>query len=245
MKKQTGFSLVELMVAVTLGLILVAIIAQIYVGSKQTYRTQDDLARLQEEGRYAMELISRSLRLAGYRSDFTQSYSTAFPATTEAIGGTAGATADDPDTLIVRHYGSGAGAGDNSIRDCTGAVVNGTTRAQMTFSVASGSLQLQCQRDANPAVSLISNVRDMQILYGVDTSATPDNVVDIFQTASPAPSWDNVLAVRICIEMQTANDNVSPAMQTYTDCNGMPKSATDRRFHRTFSTTIALRNRLL
>ena len=249
MKKPSGFSLIELMIAITVGLILVAIIAQIYVGSSQTYRTQDDLARLQEDGRYAIESISRSLRLAGYRSDITQAYTTSFPATTEAIGGTEGGGSPTvPDTLIVRHYGSGGvgatGTPDNSIRDCTSTAINNATRAQMTFSVAGGTLQ--CQRDAGTLVPLINNITDLQVLYGVDTSSPTDGTVDIFQTASPTLIWDNVLVVRLCIEMQTANNNVTPSAQTYTNCSGAPVNANagDRRFHRTFSTTIALRNRL-
>jgi type IV pilus assembly protein PilW len=228
------------MIAITLGLILVAIIAQIYVGSKQTYRAQDDLSRLQEDGRYAMEMISRSLRLAGYRSDFTQAYATSFPASNEAIGGTEGAS-NAPDTLIVRHFGSGAsGTPDNSIRDCTGTAFDGATRAQMTFSVAGGALL--CQRDATAAISLINNIQDLQISYGVDTDA--DGVVNQFVSASPAPTWDNVLVVRLCIEMQTANDKISPAAQTYTNCSGTSVTAGDRRVHRIFTSTVALRNRL-
>lgn len=61
-----GFSLVELMVALAIGLLLVAGIAQIYVSSKQSYNVQDNLARMQEAGRYAVEAISEDLRLAGY-----------------------------------------------------------------------------------------------------------------------------------------------------------------------------------
>ena len=114
----------------------------------------------------------------------------------------------------------------------------------MTFSVVGN--ELQCLRNgvATPA-SLASNVTDLQVLYGVDTSAPPDGVVDIFQGASPAPVWDNVLVVRLCLDMQTANNNISPAEQTYTNCRGITAGAGDRRFHRVFSTTVALRNCLL
>ncbi len=65
--KQAGLSLVELMVAMVVGLILLSGVVQIYVGSKGTYRTQDALSRLQENGRYALELIAQDLRAAGYR----------------------------------------------------------------------------------------------------------------------------------------------------------------------------------
>lgn len=65
MKRQVGFSLVEIMVAMVAGLLLTAGIGQVYLGAKQTYNTQDQLSRLQENGRYALELLSRDLRMAG------------------------------------------------------------------------------------------------------------------------------------------------------------------------------------
>ena len=63
---QRGVSLVELMVALVLSLILVAGVGQIYMGSKQTYRTQDGQSRLQENARYALEVLTRDIRSAGY-----------------------------------------------------------------------------------------------------------------------------------------------------------------------------------
>jgi len=64
--KQSGLSLVELMVAVTIGLVLLTGVLQIYLGSKQTYRMQDALSRLQENGRIAIEMLQRDIRPAGF-----------------------------------------------------------------------------------------------------------------------------------------------------------------------------------
>lgn len=61
-----GFTLVELMVAVTLGLIILAAISTLFVSSKQTYKAQDSLARLQENARFAMQFLTSDLRLGGY-----------------------------------------------------------------------------------------------------------------------------------------------------------------------------------
>jgi type IV pilus assembly protein PilW len=61
-----GFSLVELMVAVTIGLIILAAVSGIFVTSKSTYNTTDSLARLQENARFAVHYLSRDLRLAGF-----------------------------------------------------------------------------------------------------------------------------------------------------------------------------------
>ena len=64
--KSPGFTLVELMVAITIGLIILAVLSQVYVGSKRTYRSQEALSRLQENGRYAIDFLGRDLRVAGY-----------------------------------------------------------------------------------------------------------------------------------------------------------------------------------
>lgn len=61
-----GLSLVELMVAITIGLIIMAAVSSLFVSSKQTYTTQDSLARLQENARFAMQFLIKDLRLAGY-----------------------------------------------------------------------------------------------------------------------------------------------------------------------------------
>jgi type IV pilus assembly protein PilW len=61
-----GFSLVELMLALALGLVVVTGIVQLFVGNSQTYSVLNGQARLQENARFAMEFISRAARSAGY-----------------------------------------------------------------------------------------------------------------------------------------------------------------------------------
>ncbi len=61
-----GFTLVELMVAVTIGLIILAAVSQIFVTSRLSYKLEENLARVQENGRFGMEFLSRDLRMAGY-----------------------------------------------------------------------------------------------------------------------------------------------------------------------------------
>ncbi len=63
---QKGFSVIELMIALLLGLFLVSGVTAMYISSKQTYRMTDNLARIQESLRYSVEFISRDVRMAGY-----------------------------------------------------------------------------------------------------------------------------------------------------------------------------------
>lgn len=63
---QRGVSLVELMIAMMLGLFLMIGVIQIFVSSKATYTAQESLSRLQETGRHTTHTVSRKLRMAGY-----------------------------------------------------------------------------------------------------------------------------------------------------------------------------------
>lgn len=63
---QKGLSLIELMIAITLGLILMTGVIQLFISSKDTFITQQATSRVQETGRLAIEFINRDLRMAGF-----------------------------------------------------------------------------------------------------------------------------------------------------------------------------------
>ena len=63
-----GFSLVELMIAMTLGLIVVAGLGQLYVAGRDANRIIETTSGLNDNGRFAAEFLARDLRLAGYFS---------------------------------------------------------------------------------------------------------------------------------------------------------------------------------
>ena len=59
-----GLSLIELLVAIVMGLVLIGGVVTVFVANKQTYRFQDALARLQENGRYVLNRMERDIRMA-------------------------------------------------------------------------------------------------------------------------------------------------------------------------------------
>ncbi|MCI0400642.1 MAG: PilW family protein [Gammaproteobacteria bacterium] len=65
-RHQRGIGLVEIMVTLAVGLALMGGVLQVFLSNKQTYRMQEAHARLQENGRFAMEKLSRDIREAGY-----------------------------------------------------------------------------------------------------------------------------------------------------------------------------------
>lgn len=65
-QQQKGISLVELMISITIGLILMTGVVQLFLSSRATFSTQQALARVQESGRLAIDFLSGDIRMAGF-----------------------------------------------------------------------------------------------------------------------------------------------------------------------------------
>lgn len=75
--KQDGLTLVELMVAIALGIIVLLAVTTIFANNSSTRHEIERSSRQLENGRYALQLLASDIRLAGYLGEF---YSTAAPA---------------------------------------------------------------------------------------------------------------------------------------------------------------------
>ena len=87
-----GFSLVELMIAMVIGLILLAGVATVFISTQQTSQTKRDLENAQEALRYVHQSISRTVRV-GIIDDASDGQTLVItldrsPATPDCLGGT-------------------------------------------------------------------------------------------------------------------------------------------------------------
>lgn len=62
-----GMTLVDLMVGMAIGLFLMAVMGAVYQGTRTTFVAQESGARIQENGRFAMDTIAADLRMSGFR----------------------------------------------------------------------------------------------------------------------------------------------------------------------------------
>ena len=62
----SGLSLIELMIALTIGLIIMLGVVQVFAASRTAYQLSEGLARVQENSRFAMDSLQRELRMAGH-----------------------------------------------------------------------------------------------------------------------------------------------------------------------------------
>ena len=239
---QGGFTLIELMISMALGLVLLLVIGTVFVSSRQTFREQEDNARIQEGGRFALEILGRSIKQAGHVEVPFNDFKVSFEGT--AITGTNGA-AGIADTLTMQYDGA---LGD---QDCEGASVDAVGEIiQNHFNLDTANAELQCSGviSATPAPPgappsgsvLLSNVEDLQIRYGIDTNG--DQSVDQY-IAAPA-DWEQVISARVCVLVRSEKTNIVSA-GNYLDCDGASVAIpADRRLRRAFSATFNLRNRI-
>jgi type IV pilus assembly protein PilW len=64
--RQAGVSLIELLVAITIGALLIFGATQVYVDSRKTYEINETTARLQETARYALSVLEPDIRMSNY-----------------------------------------------------------------------------------------------------------------------------------------------------------------------------------
>lgn len=65
-RRIAGLSIIEMMVALTIGMILLLALTRLFATSRSTYTLEEGLARVQESGRFAMEFLAQDIRMAGY-----------------------------------------------------------------------------------------------------------------------------------------------------------------------------------
>lgn len=242
-RRQSGLSLIELMISVAIGLLLIAVIGNVYLAGRQSFRDQDESARLQETGRFVLDMISRVTLEAGRADVAPDNGLQKFILLTGALAldGVDGAGAAS-DTLIIRFASASGGE-----VDCLGSGTGGSAAAPVvvTQTLAFDGVQreLECSVNGGAPQPLASNVEDFQLTFGVDSNGAVGgwNVDQyVVPTTANAPA---TLAVRVCVLVTTA-DGMAPAAQQYVDCNGAAVIAGDRRIRRAFTKVIGLRNRL-
>lgn len=64
--RAAGLSLIELMIALLIGIVLLLGVVQIFAASRTAYQLSEGLARTQENGRFAMDYLQRDIRMAGH-----------------------------------------------------------------------------------------------------------------------------------------------------------------------------------
>jgi type IV pilus assembly protein PilW len=240
-RQQSGFTLIEIMVALLLGLLVISGVIQLFISTQQSARVQQAASRLQEDGRIALLFLNRYIRLAGYTTNPWDNGETVwnpvigdrgFAATgvfTQAVGQvlTGGDNnINNRDSIRIRYQG----AADGSITDCLGNIVPVNQMADITFSISdltNNERSLWCTDNtaATPTPQpLVGGIQDMQIWYGLSPAAGRDVAGRLTGGATayvraglvPATQWNLVTSVRVSLLLRSVDDRLTLEEQSYT-----------------------------
>ncbi|MGA8708118.1 MAG: prepilin-type N-terminal cleavage/methylation domain-containing protein [Steroidobacteraceae bacterium] len=213
-RRQLGFTVVELMVALLIGLFLIGGLLILVQDNRRTFASQNQLAQLQDAERVSMTMITDVIQTAGYFPDPTSNTATlALPgvgglSAGQALSGVYNASASG-DTITVR-YATTTGDG---ILNCIGqSNTSGNTAPLLytaVFSVANG--QLVCALNGTNynlagtvPVSMINAslnngivINKLTILYGINAAGTDDSVTEY--VTAPA-NWSTVISVQVTLQ---------------------------------------------
>ena len=203
--RQRGATIVELMVALTVGLLVLLMAAGMLVSANAAYAAQVEAAALDDAGRFALEIIARAARQGGF-VNWEREEAAADPGAapahvmgldartlaraSEAIDGPLVDAVNGSDVLALRFAGAGNGTGgDGSVVDCAGFGVGQREEGWSIFYVArsaAGEAELRCKYRGNSgwsADAIVGGVDSFQVLYGLDTDTPGDGVANEYVSA--------------------------------------------------------------
>lgn len=265
-----GLSLVELMIAMVIGLILMAGLAQILLSGKRSFNTQSGLGTLQESGRFALFFLQRDLSMAGFPREVGPS-SLEPSVNSFIVANTTNGPSGTSDQVEVNFNSDPAVP--FSYQDCLGqssqvafsggcadgsnpGTANGgncSWRVTNRYFVQNGALM--CLGIGNAiAQPMVNGVESFQILYGVDTDG--DSYANVYRHAGQvaAADWaNNVVSMRVAVllnSQETIADSDDTQQYAILDAppitpiNNVATPVNELRMRRrVFTTTIELRNR--
>ena len=117
---QRGLSLIELMISITIGLLILVALSTLFVNQSKTRSELDKSNRMIDNGRYALELLSGDLRVAGFYGEFTPTSGVpAIPATLPNPCSTSAADISAALQLAVQGYDAAGPASTISSPPCS------------------------------------------------------------------------------------------------------------------------------
>ena len=235
--KEKGFTLTEMLIAIVLGMVLVAGALSVYLGAKQGYRMGQGMTLMQATGRAALAFLSRELSMAGFpQASAIESF---LPAMVDDGGG------NNSDVVAVRY---------RTPTDCFGSptpvYADGVQYAKNMYFVQNEALVCRTLAEDDSTLTeatIIPGVENIQLLYGEDTDAT-DSATNAtkYVSAGNVVNWNNVVSVKIGVLVNSQSDIATSDDEVAYDLQGQTQiaAANDHMRRRAYSATVVVRNRM-
>jgi len=248
LNKQAGLSLVELMVALLISSILLLGVLELFGSSSQSSRSANALARLQENGRLAMDLIAREARRSGFNGcdgGISASVPVQYfdvPNLDYPNDAIAPAQGEPRRRVTFRYLGNGDGVSDTNCKQADLLSDNADKGYTISFFNQGGNLRVKSSTRGEQTLLNHATIESVHYIQ----PCKPDDPTDkntcsyeetYFSATSPPRSYKDVQKIQIVLKICT---------DTLSETNTTKYCASDSttKLERTFSSLIELRNRL-
>ena len=219
LRRQAGFTLLETLIGLGIGLFLLGGIVLVMGMTRQNFNAQNGLSQLQDDERIAVSMLVMVIEHAGFFSTpqtttIAQAFPTAAPFASagQSVSGTSG-SGSTGDTISVRYLQSPGGAADSDfMQNCNGGNnTDSAPRMSISTFTLNNKGELTCAVGSDPAQPLSAGIRAFSVLYGVDSDN--DRSVDRYLPASSmtADLWTQVGSVRMRLDFTNPLDSTKPA----------------------------------
>jgi len=206
-----GFTLVELMIALVVGLLLLAGVLQVLLGNRTSFEAQRARSNLQENARLVTFVLDNTVAHAGHHTELAPSaYSGLFTASSVSGSPTFASEAvvagiyneNGNDAVRIRFQAEGG------LHDCRGTRIglpDAPAIADFELYVSNGALLCRIIGGGSPQ-PLVENVERFKVRYGVDRDN--DLGVDTYVSNLSAADSTNVLSVRVQLLLKSPEDRL-------------------------------------
>lgn len=265
---QQGLTLVELMIAMAIGLVVIAAVGNLFITTNKSVMLGDALSRNQETGRFALDYISNYARLAGYSEDNTMPDLPLYVTSNHSslivdCGGAADAdacSANDVDGIRGDRLSLPYFASNQQMTDCTGGLAGGANAVQYVVNVFwvddEGILMCrafdgQTKAWIANAAPMLTGLDTMEVLVGIapdeDTQSVSQyvNIDDVINQSLNNRIRSLRVSILVSSDEQDANankQNTNVQTRTYSVLDHRFDSVTDGNLRHIFTTTIDFPN---
>jgi len=267
MTRQTGLTIVELMIALSLGVVLVTGVITLSITINRSVDISDGLSRNQENGRFTMDYLTQYIRKAGFSDDSLNDLPPIFVAGGSARRSTIctvdeacseddrnrdPATAGDisGDKISIPFYAS------EETTTCSGEIVSGSQTFVNVFWVNSNR-QLLCRvfnastaswHSDNGNTTIINGVENLQVQLGMASDPSSRDTARYISIDRVSSDIDLIRSIRISIMVSSQDplDDDNNTLLKFTKMYGLldstPVPYSDGYVRHIFSNTIDLPN---
>lgn len=200
---ESGFTLIELMVAMVIGLIVIGSIYGLFISEQKMYSLQDQMIEMQQNVRSSMDTITKKLQMAGYDSNETEKFGITDSSFSDSK--TAGLSlAADTELYFTTDNSDldGNGVVDNN------GVIDNTWDERFGFKIEANTLKTANISTVDGSITswrnVAENIESMTVTYKYANGSSSSGTTDLPNNGVSGKNFKDIRVVTVLLTARTS-----------------------------------------